>query len=108
MKKVIAALTLLIAGLLTAHFAFAQDQRNEEPTLAEEIAGVAKEYRHRLQFDGQTFSGPGWDRLVQEGLAAQFFLIGEEHGIAENPKLVAQLFTCLLYTSDAADECPAV
>ena len=98
MMRAIAALTLLIATLLTAHFAFAQDQRNEEPTLAEEIAGVAKEYRHRLQFDGQTFSGPGWDRLVEEGIAAQFFLIGEEHGIAENPKLVAQLFTALKNT----------
>ena len=42
MMRAIAALTLLIATLLTEHFAFAQDQRNGEPTLAEEIAGVAE------------------------------------------------------------------
>jgi len=93
--KVIATLTLLIAHLLTSQIAVAQDKSNGEPTLAEAIASVAEDYRYRLEFDGQEFSGPGWDRLLQEGLAAQFFLIGEEHGIAENPKLVAQLFTAL-------------
>lgn len=46
-----------------------------------------------LNYDGTRFSGPAWDRLVAEGKAAQFFLLGEEHGIAENPKLAAQLFT---------------
>ncbi len=51
------------------------------------------EHRLQLDFDGNTFSGAAWDRLAEAGAAAQFFMVGEEHGIAENPKLVAQLFT---------------
>ena len=41
------------------------------------------------------FRGPAWDKLVAEGTAAQFLLVGEEHGIAENPKLMGQLFETL-------------
>jgi hypothetical protein len=59
-----------------------------EPTREEKITKGAIEHRLQLGFDGNTFSGPAWDRLVTEGAAAQFFLVGEEHGIAENPKLV--------------------
>ena len=66
-----------------------------EPTREEKITKGAIEHRLQLGFDGNTFSGPAWDRLVTEGAAAQFFLVGEEHGIAENPKLVAQLFSKL-------------
>jgi len=61
----------------------------------ERVARAAAEHRLRLDFDGATFSGPGWERLVEAGRAAHFFLIGEEHGIAENPKLAAQLFAAL-------------
>ena len=68
----------------------------EEPTREEKLSAAASEHRLRLEFDGEDFSGPGWDRLVAEGRAAQFFLLGEEHGIAENPMLAAQLFTELL------------
>jgi hypothetical protein len=64
-----------------------------EPGKEEKISSAATTSRQVLDFDGRTFSGPAWDRLVAEGKAAQFFLVGEEHGIAENPKLVAQLFS---------------
>lgn len=56
------------------------------------LEAAAKANTYRLNYDGTTFSGPGWDMLVAEGQAAQFFLLGEEHGIAENPKLAGQLF----------------
>lgn len=56
------------------------------------LAAAAMEHRLPLGFDGKTFSGPAWEKLVDAGKNAQFFLVGEEHGIAENPKLVAQLF----------------
>ena len=56
------------------------------------LEAAAKTNAYRLDYDGKTFSGPAWDKLVAEGKAAQFFLLGEEHGIAENPKLAAQLF----------------
>lgn len=68
-----------------------------QPSLAERITQHAIENRHRLAYDGERFSGPAYDLLVQEGHAAQFFCIGEEHGIAENPKLAAQLFMELGY-----------
>ncbi|TKB45838.1 hypothetical protein [Thalassotalea mangrovi] len=48
-----------------------------------------------LHFNNGNFSGPAFDTLVEQGKQAQFFLIGEEHGIAENPMLAAQLFAAL-------------
>ncbi len=93
--KTLTMLTWLIASLFAPHIALSDNSGAVKPGLAETIASVAEENRYRVEFDGQVFSGPGWDRLLQEGLDAQFFLIGEEHGIAEHPKLVAQLFTAL-------------
>ena len=61
-----------------------------------ELSNAATANRTRLHFDGKVFTGPAWERLLTEGRNAQFFLIGEEHGIAENPKLAAQLFTTLV------------
>lgn len=61
-----------------------------DPAIA--IAAKATEARLKLDFDGQRFSGPAYDLLLNEAKQAQFFLIGEEHGIAENPKLAGQLF----------------
>jgi hypothetical protein len=63
--------------------------------LAERITEAAAANRQRLEFDGKKFSGPAWESLIAEGKRAQFFLLGEEHGIAENPKLTAALFTAL-------------
>jgi hypothetical protein len=65
------------------------------PSLADRINAVALQNRQKLTFDGAHFSGPAWDTLLEAGRTSQFFLLGEEHGIAENPKLAAQLFTAL-------------
>jgi len=76
----------------------AQAQKAASPPqteLTDRIAARAQENRHRLDFDGATFSGPAWDLMLSEGRQARFFCIGEEHGIAENPKLAAQLFHAL-------------
>jgi hypothetical protein len=64
-------------------------------TREERISVLAGANRRRLDFDGARFSGPAWNWLVEQGRSAQFFLLGEEHGIAENPKLATQLFTAL-------------
>ena len=77
-----------------------------QPSLAERITQRASENCHRLAFDGTRFSGPAYDLLVQEGRAAQYFCIGEEHGIAENPKLAAQLFTELQYDKACVEISP--
>ncbi|CAA9287983.1 MAG: hypothetical protein AVDCRST_MAG93-3685, partial [uncultured Chloroflexia bacterium] len=67
-----------------------------EAARATRIKEAAAANRKRLDFDGARFSGAGWDELVARGSEAQFFLLGEEHGIAENPKLAAQLFSALV------------
>jgi hypothetical protein len=61
----------------------------------ERLTETAKANALTLNHVNGVFSGPAWDRLVAEGRAAQFFLLGEEHGIAENPKLTGQLFEAL-------------
>lgn len=64
-------------------------------TLEQRIAQTAADNRHELRLDDGQFSGPAWDLLVREGRAAKFFLLGEEHGIAENPQFAAALYAAL-------------
>ncbi len=66
------------------------------PTIAERITAAALRFQQPLHHDGQRFWGPAWDRLLHEAQAAQVFGIGEEHGIAENPKLTGELFAALV------------
>jgi len=84
---------LLVTLLMVTGLTFADE--TDKPTKADKITAAATEHRLALDFDGDTFSGPAWDRLLAEGRRAQFFLVGEEHGIAENPMLVGQLFPVL-------------
>jgi len=60
------------------------------------LADVVAANRFRIDRDRGAFSGPGWDRLLAAGRSAHFFLIGEEHGIAENPEMAAALFSALV------------
>ncbi len=85
----------LLLGVLSVTSAISADEATEQ-TIEERVSVAAIAHRLRLDFDGDVFSGPAWDRIVSEGGAAQFFLLGEEHGIAENPKLASQLFSELL------------
>ena len=66
-----------------------------QPSLQERLVARAQQHRHALAFDGHRFSGPGWDLLVEEGRQAKFFMLGEEHGLAENAHLSAQLVETL-------------
>ena len=79
-----------LAALLNFNAANATSEESPGPT--DKITQAASDNRLRLLFDGETFSGPAWEKLVAESREAQFLLIGEEHGIAENPLLAAQLF----------------
>lgn len=65
------------------------------PGFAERLAAEAPRHRLAMDFDGQAWSGPGLDWLIAEGAAAQFFLLGEEHGVAQVPALVRQLVPAL-------------
>ncbi|MBA4000514.1 hypothetical protein [Brevundimonas sp.] len=69
-----------------------------QPALEDRLAEAARAARHRLDHDGVRFSGPAWDLLLDQGRQAQFFLLGEAHGIAENPKLAAALYAALAPT----------
>ena len=84
---------MMMLGLL-AGTAASGDEAGDA-TLAGWISDTAALNVLALEYDGRRFSGPGWERLLIEGRRAQFFLIGEEHGIAENPLLAAQLFEAL-------------
>ncbi len=66
-----------------------------KPTLAERPAAEAAKHRLAVSFDGGAVSGPGLDRILQEARAARFFLLGEEHGVAQVPILAEALFTGL-------------
>lgn len=66
-----------------------------QPSLEERLAARAAEHRHALAYDGERFSGAGWDLLVEEGRRSKFFMLGEEHGLAENARLAAGLVETL-------------
>jgi len=66
-----------------------------KPPLPDRLAAEAIKHRLPIAFDGDAVSGPGLDRLVEEGRAARFFLVGEEHGVAQIPALVGRLMTAL-------------
>src|SRR3954471_2051739 len=76
--------------------AAAQAPALPSPSREERVSKAAAESRMRLDYQRGLFSGPAWDWLGAQGRSALFFLLGEEHGIAENPKLAAQLFAALV------------
>ena len=66
-----------------------------KPPLAERLATEAAKHRLAVSFDGDAVSGPGLDRILEEARAARFFLLGEEHGVAQVPILAKALFETL-------------
>lgn len=87
----------LMAAGAAAALAVPQGSRAQQPPAPTTAAVSAKaaEVRLPLTHDAGRFSGPALDLLLREARAAQFFLVGEEHGIAWNPLLAAQLFEAL-------------
>ena len=66
------------------------------PSRTERIAAAAAQHRLRLDYANGVFAGPAWDYLLARGRESRVFMLGEEHGIAENPKLAAALFRALV------------
>jgi hypothetical protein len=56
------------------------------------------------------YSGPGWERLIADGRQAQFFMIGEQHGVADIALFVKALHRVLAtsggYTHSALEVGP--
>jgi hypothetical protein len=96
MNTVLRAVIVIWAAAVPMTPAVAQNAPATSTDRMQRVAEVAAENRLRLDRQGDRFSGPAWDRLVEAGRNSQFFLIGEEHGIAENPMLAAQLFEALV------------
>ena len=90
-----AGAALLAGSTTTAARAQSAAPAAPTPSIEERLVARALENRHALAFDGQRFSGPGWDLLVEEGRKAKFFMLGEEHGLAENAHLCASLVETL-------------
>jgi hypothetical protein len=93
---------LLLGGLAAAGAAFGASTANAasqkdapKPSLNDKLIEGAKQNRMAVAYDGKSFSGPGWDLIRTEGEAAQFFLVGEEHGCAEVPALVRETLLAL-------------
>jgi len=91
----------LLAGLGLTALAGAAPAAAQKPTaaprppLAERLAAEAAKHRLAVSFDGGAVSGPGLDRILEEARAARFFLLGEEHGVAQVPILARALFQAL-------------
>lgn len=56
------------------------------------LSAALEAHRLPLEFDGARLHGPGAERLLADARAAQFVLVGEDHGFAE-----PALFTQALY-----------
>lgn len=56
------------------------------------LTELLKPLKYNLQMQEGLLTGPGADFLMKEGQSAQFFLIGEDHGIAELPLFTTALF----------------
>ena len=85
-----------LAALVVSTFpAPAQEPAPAAPTFEERVAAKAAENRYAVAFKDGAFSGPGWELLLEQGRTSRFFLIGEEHGIAEVPAVVRELFRAL-------------
>lgn len=66
------------------------------PTFEQRVAERAAAHRLAVSFAEGSFSGPGWELLLEEGRQSHAFLLGEEHGVAEIPALTRELFRALV------------
>jgi hypothetical protein len=88
--------TFLAAGAALSIASAVNAQAPAAASPEDRVRAAARDARQRLAFDGRSYSGPAYGWLVAQGREARFFALGEEHGIAENPKLAAQLFRDLV------------
>jgi hypothetical protein len=73
------------------------------------LTALLSSNRHPISISGGKLAGAGGRLLVEEGRRARFFLVGEEHGVAEMPGLVKALLAELRpagYTTLAIEVSP--
>src|SRR5690606_1226813 len=79
-------------GAALAPQTVAAQQRETGDAGAERLLEALRQNRRTLAIADGRLSGDGAELLLSEGRASQFFLLGEEHGVAEVPALAAALF----------------
>src|SRR5262245_35680522 len=85
MRRPVLAVALIVALAAPGP---ARSQEAAEAAFAE----VLRANRYALDLGDGTLAGPGAQFLVSAAAGAQFFLLGEEHNVAEIPRLTAELF----------------
>lgn len=73
----------------------ASAQEQETPGASREgpaVVSALQEHRYPLALEDGELSGPGADLLLREAAAVRYLLVGETHGVAEVPGVVAALF----------------
>lgn len=71
-----------------------------DPGETDVLSSALEAHRLALEFDGANLRGPGAERLLADARAAQFVLVGEDHGFAETPAFVQALYRDLVNTPD--------
>lgn len=90
----------LAALLAFAPLAAGAAEGQQQDPGVEDTAGTAlqealRAHRHSLALQDGELTGPGAEMLVSEAGAARYTLVGETHGVAEAPALMAALFRAL-------------
>lgn len=91
-KNIFAA--CLMTAVLVPAGAWAQDDEDDGGRAA--FAAIIAANTHPIQLEDNVLSGEGFGWLMEEGAQAQYFLIGERHGLAEIPPIAAQMFEGLV------------
>lgn len=81
--------------LCCAFVSGATAQEQETPGASREgpaLVSALQGHRYPLALEDGVLSGTGADLLLREAAAARYLLVGETHGVAEVPGLVAALF----------------
>lgn len=84
--------SLFCVSALVLGAAVAHAQPTESDSL---LRALLHEQRRTLALEDGRISGPGADFLLEEGRRAHFFMVGEEHGVADVPEFTAALFRAL-------------
>ena len=88
-------LSLLLVMMIWLSMLSAKSEKSEI-TAIKQFTNLVGLNQYAIHFQDGQYVGEGFDFLLKAGQQAQFFMLGEEHGIAENPQLAAALLTELV------------
>lgn len=100
-RRLLMGAALTSTGVLAAGGAGAQTppaaamQPVQAPGPEDPLTTRARKALRPIAFADGRFSGAGWDLIVEQGRAAEFVLLGEDHGMAEIPVLAREMFAAL-------------